>query len=355
MTSSDALDSAPPCADRRAVAGTGLALPLNLGLPVAQNVEIAQHAEALGYDRVWAAEAGTNDAFGLLTACAMSTSRIGLATGVVPIQTRTPALMAQCAATLQDASQGRFTLGVGVSSPTLVQRWNGLPYDARLDRVREYVHVVTELLAWNKVSFDGEFYRLRGYQLLMHVPSPPPPVLLGALNPGMLATAGEVGAGALLNWVGAHAAHGAVEVVREGAAATGRQDRVPTAVFVRVCVTDDLPAARTWARREVMGYVTVPAYRRAFERQGWKDVTDTAMALWNGGDRKAAAASLPTEFVDSLCLAGPQDDVRTRFEAFRAAGVDEPVAFPFSGQTDPERVTSEVQATARALAPHRQA
>ncbi len=351
MTSSDALDATPP-ADRSVVGGTGLALPLNLGLPVAGHVEVAAMAEALGYDRVWAAEAGTNDAFGLLTACATATRRIGLATGVVPIQTRTPSLMAQCAATLQDVSRGRFTLGVGVSSPTVVQRWNGLPYDARLARVREYVHVVTELLAGGKVSFDGAFYRVQGYQLLMNVPAPPP-VLLGALNPRMLATAGEVAAGALLNWIDAPAVPDALAAVRAGAAGAGRGDRVCTAVFVRVCVTDDVAVARRWARRELMGYVVVPAYRRAFDRQGYADVTATAMACWQDGDRKAAAASLPDRFVDALCLVGRGEDVRARFEAFRAAGVDEPVAFPFSGQADPEKATAELRATVRALAPQR--
>jgi hypothetical protein len=75
------------------------------------------------------------------------------------------------------------------------------------------------------------------------------------------------------------------------------------------------------------------------------------MQLWASGDRKAAAASLPDEFLDSLVLAGPADDVRARFEVFRAAGVDEPVAFLVSGQTDPSAVRAELEATTAALAP----
>src|SRR4051794_20214866 len=128
------------------VGGTGLALPLNLGLPVHGFTEVAARAEALGYDRLWAAEAGTADAFALLTACAAVTGRLGLATGVVPIQTRTPSLMAQAAATVQDASSGRLSLGLGVSSPTIVSRWNGVAYDAPLERMREYVPIVRALL-----------------------------------------------------------------------------------------------------------------------------------------------------------------------------------------------------------------
>lgn len=328
-----------------AVGGTGLALPLNLALPVRGFVEVAQRAEAAGYDRLWVAEAGNNDAFGLLTAVALGTSTVGLATGVVPIYTRTPSLMAQCTATLQDVSGGRFTLGVGVSSQTIVERWNGVPYDKPLGRIREYVEVVRRLLAWEKLDHGGTYYDVHGYMLLMNNPSPPSPIILGALNDQMLRAGGEVADGVCLNWIGAHAVADALAKVKAGPRET------TNACFVRVCVTDDVESARRWARREVMSYVTVPAYRRAFGVQGWADVTATAMELWDGGDRKGAAASLPDELLDTLVLAGDAADVRRRFEAFREAGVDEPVAFLVSGQSDPAAVAAELEATTAALAP----
>jgi probable F420-dependent oxidoreductase len=328
-----------------AVGGTGLALPLNLALPVKGFVEVAQRAEAAGYDRLWAAEAGNNDAFGLLTAVALGTSTVGLATGVVPIYTRTPSLMAQCAATLQDVSGGRFTLGVGVSSKTIVERWNGVPYDKPLGRIKEYVEVVRRLLAWEKLDHDGTYYDVHGYMLLMHNPSPPSPILLGALNEQMLRAGGEVADGVCLNWIGAHAVGDALAQVKAGPRDT------TNAVFVRVCVTDDPESTRRWARREVMSYVTVPAYRKAFGVQGWGEVTAKAMDLWDTGDRKGAAASLHDEFLDTLVLAGDAADVQRRFEAFREAGVDEPVAFLVSGQSDPDAVRAELEATTAALAP----
>ena len=328
-----------------AVGGTGLALPLNLALPVKGFVEVGQRAEAAGYDRLWAAEAGNNDAFGLLTAVALGTSTVGLATGVVPIYTRTPSLMAQCTATLQDVSDGRFTLGVGVSSRTIVERWNGVPYDKPLGRIKEYVEVVRRLLAWEKLDHDGTYYDVHGYMLLMNTPSPPSPIILGALNEQMLKAGGEVADGVCLNWIGAHAVADALAHVKAGPRET------TNAVFVRVCVTDDVASTRKWARREVMSYVTVPAYRKAFGVQGWDDVTTKAMELWDGGDRKGAAASLPDEFLDTLVLAGDAADVKRRFEAFREAGVDEPVAFLVSGQSDPDAVRAELEATTAALAP----
>jgi len=326
---------------------TGLALPLNLLLPVSGLADVARRAEALGYSTVWAAEAGTNDAFGLLAACASATSTIGLATGVLPIYTRTPSLMAQSAATLQDWSGGRFALGLGVSSPVIVSKWNGVPFDRPLARMREYVAIVRELLTWEKVSHSSDLYTVDGYRLLLRVPSPPPPVLLGALNPAMLRLAGEVSDGALLNWIAAPAVPAALAEVAAGAGGEPRRN----AVFVRVCVTSDVAAARAWARREVMGYVIVPAYRRAFATQGWGAACEAAMALWDAGDRKGAAASLPEDMLDALCLAGPAAEVRARFDEFRAAGVDEPVAFLFSGQQEPDAVVAELEATMAALAP----
>jgi probable F420-dependent oxidoreductase len=329
------------------VTRTGLALPLNLLLRVGQLADVAARAEQLGYDRVWAAEAGTNDAFGLLTACALKTERVELATGVLPIYTRTPSLMAQCAATLQDASGGRFALGLGVSSETIVRKWNGVPFDQPLARMRDYVEVVRALLSGDKVEHHSDLYDVDGYRLLLHVVQPAPPILLGALNPAMLRLAGEISDGALLNWIGAHAVPDALAKVAEGAGGEPRTN----AVFVRVCVTDDVDAARRWARREVMSYVTVPAYRRAFVDHGWGDACEQAMAAWDSGDRKAAAGGLPEAFVDSLCIAGPADDVSARFEAFRTAGADEPIVFLFSGQADVAAIIGELEATMAALAP----
>jgi probable F420-dependent oxidoreductase len=323
-------------------------LPLTLALPVSGYVEVAEQAERLGYSRVWAAEAGTNDAFGLLTACAMRAQRIGLATGIVPMYTRTPSLMAQSAATLQDASGGRFILGLGVSSPTIVQRWNGVPFDHPMGRLGEYVSVVRELLAGGKVDRSEGWYPVQGYRLLMRLPEPAP-IVLGALNPTMLAVAGEISDGALLNWIDIAAVPEAVSMVRAGATAAGRA--VQTGVFVRVCVTDDPDATRAWARREVMSYVIVPAYRRAFTRHGWGDACTEAMQLWAAGQRAEAANSLPEAFVDGLVIAGPADEVRKRFDEFRAAGVDEPVVFPVTGQVTPDRAAAELWATISALAP----
>jgi len=186
-----------------------------------------------------------------------------------------------------------------------------------------------------RLDHDGTYYGVHGYFLMMNNPQPPPPIILGALNPQMLRAGGEVADGVCLNWIGAHAVADALAHVQAGPRET------TNAVFVRVCVTDDVASVRRWARREVMSYVTVPAYRTAFGVQGWSDVTAKAMELWDAGDRKGAAASLPDGFLDSLVIAGTADDVgaRGRDLGDRAGlargddGDDEPVR---RGDRDPD-------------------
>ena len=141
--------------------------------------------------------------------------------------------MAQSAGTLQDVSGGRFTLGVGVSSKTIVERWNGIPYDRPLARIKEYVEVVRGLLAGERLDHEG-LYDVRGYFLLMNNPQPPAPIIIGALNEQMLRAGGEVADGVCLNWIGSHAVADALAHVKAGSRET------TNACFVRVCVTDDV-------------------------------------------------------------------------------------------------------------------
>lgn len=329
---------------------TGLALPPHLQLPIRSCAAIARDAQEAGYTRVWATEAGSADAFALLTACADTTSTIGLATGVLPIATRSPALTAQAAATVQDLSGGRFALGLGVSTPVVVTHWNGLSWDGRLARLRECVETVVDLLAGRTVDRAEGHYRMRGSRLLMSVPPVPPPVLLAALGPRMLALAGGLADGALLNYAGAVAVSSLVRQVR--AAAPDRERPVAVSAFVRACVIDDgVEAARTAAQREVMAKVVVPAYRRGLEAQGWGAACAAALALWETGDRRGAAASLPDAMTESIVLFGSAKDIRDRFAEFHATALDEPVVYAVSTVRAADAALDQFTATMRALAP----
>ncbi len=227
--------------------------------------------------------------------------------------------------------------------------WNGLPWDGKLARLRSYVEIVKALLRGETVTTPGGYYSMNGARLLMHVPETYTQVLLAAVGPAMSALAGEAADGVLLNYVGAAGIPRLAERVRAAAPDTVRPS---VSAFVRAAVIDEsVEAARVAAAREVMAKVVVPSYRKGFDAQGWEEATAKAMALWDAGDRRAAAQSLPDEMTDSIVLFGSAADVRSRFAEFRGGGLDEPIVYAVATERDADAAAAQFTATMRALAP----
>jgi len=138
----------------------GLNLPYEGTLAFPEAVELAQRAEALGFESVWMPEAYGTDAVSILGALAASTQRIQLGTGIVNVFSRTPALLAQTAATLDLISNGRFILGLGTSGYQVISGWHGVPFDRPLLRMRETIAIVRQVLRRDRLIFEGEVFTL---------------------------------------------------------------------------------------------------------------------------------------------------------------------------------------------------
>src|SRR5438093_9400636 len=161
-------------------------------LPLRDHRALVEGAEAVGYDDFWSGETSGPDGFTPLALAAAWTSNARLGTGVVNAFTRGPAVLAQHAAALQDASNGRFCLGIGSSSDVIVERWNGVPFDKPLTKVRETVEGL-------RVVLRGE--RGQGGFKLETAPDPPPPIYVAALRGKMLRLAGAIGDGVFVNFL----------------------------------------------------------------------------------------------------------------------------------------------------------
>jgi len=182
------------------IALTGLAMPLG-ELPA-----IAREAETRGYRTAWIGEASGTEAIVLSTLIATHTQTLQIANGVIPVQTRTPIVYGQAAATLAHLAPGRFALGIGLSSEIIVGQWHGLPFVPSIQQMREAVQIIRMAASGERVNFEGRFYRLKNFRLGIPAPSPPPRVYLAALGPKMCELAGEV----------AHARERIARVVVEG-------------------------------------------------------------------------------------------------------------------------------------------
>ena len=315
---------------------TGVALPFFHAFPLPEYLSLAREVEARGFDTIWAGEVAGADAIALMTLLATHTSRIGLATGVIPFQTRSPLILAQAGTTLGYLAPGRVALGLGVSSRTIVAQWHGLPFDRPVAQLREAVHVIRAALTGERVTFEGEFYRVRGFRLAAPPATPPVRLYLGALGPKMLELAGEVADGVLLNWLPPDAVPGCLRHLETGARRAGRTlADVEIAAFIRTHVTEDPAPVRKALARDITGYAIVDSYAAFFRSAGYADEVAAINARWAAGDRAGAVTGVSDRLLDGLGAVGSAASCRDRVAQYVKAGVRQPVVVPFAPDADP--------------------
>lgn len=314
----------------------GVALPIPHPLPVQDYIAAAKRAEAVGYESVWIPEVAGPDATSLAAAIAVETKRVRIGTGIISVFTRHPTLTAITAATLGGLSQGRFVLGLGVSSHTIVQEWQGIPFTRPLARTREYVEIVRQVVAGGKVVCDGKIFHIRNYRAAMVMEQGCIPIYLAALQPPMLRLAGEIADGVILNWVPAERVPDLIREVEVGAKKAGRSlADIDITCLVRVCIAEAEDRVRAWLRRELTGYTIVELYNRYFTAFGFSEEARSVLAAWQQGDRAGATAQVSERMLKALAAFGSAEACRERIAEFHAAGVNGVIAFPFSAEAQP--------------------
>ena len=310
-----------------------------LGVPAA--IETARLAEELGYRSFWTAEVSGPEAFATLGAVSQAAPSLGLGTGVLALQLRTPPLLAMAGATLQQLAPDRdVLLGVGISSPVVAGRWHGAGYgDRPLAQTREFVTLLRECLSGERVDFKGDFYEVSRFRLGLKLGDRRPQIVVGALNEGMLRLAGEVADGVLLNYLPASHVPWSVEQVRTGGDAT-------IYAYVHVGVGDRADGLDA-ARRDLFSYATVDSYAANFTRAGYGDAVEAIRERHAAGDREGALAAVSDEMVDGIDVVGDAAQVTATVEAYAAGGVEVPIVFPLPWGPDRRSV---IDATLRAAA-----
>jgi len=315
--------------------GTRLALP--------DFRDLALLAEAQGYDSLWVPETWGYDAVSLLASLAPVTRSIRLASGVLTVYSRSPALLAQTAATLQALSNHRFILGLGASGPIVIEGWHGVPYGRPLRRTREVVDVVRLALSGARVDTSGSVFHLHGFRLA--VPAHSVPIALAALGPRNVTLAGEIAD----IWLPIFALRGqlpaAIAHLRAGEREAGRPPgTVLVAPYVPALVG---PRAESLLRRQLAYYVGGMGtfYARHLARAGFGDAVRRVRDLWTAGERGAAAAALGDDLL-ARATVGLSGDPRAALQGFRDEGADLPIlAIPHGA------AAAEVADTVRALRP----
>lgn len=283
--------------------------------------ELIARLPELGYTDAWSAEVNGVDGFVPLAMAAQWAPGLRLGSAIVPVSTRGPGLLAMSAATLADLAPGRFTLGIGASSPAIVERWNAGTFAKPYARTRDTLRFLKRALAGEKVSETYETFEIKGFKL-ERAPKTPPKIVLAALRPRMLRLAAEEADGAITNWL-------SPDDVRKVRAEVGPDTELIARLFV--CVDEDVERVRETARWMLASYLTVPVYAAFHDWLGRGEVLRPMHEAWAAGDRRAALKAIPDEVVDSLVVHGDAATCRARIKEYVANGLDTPVLAPIPG------------------------
>ena len=297
------------------------------------DAEFVVEAERLGVSSVFIAEAWGTDALTPLAFLAARTTTIGLATGIIQIGARTPAMLAMSAMTMQGLSGGRFVLGLGTSGPQVMEGWHGVRFRSPVTATRETIEIVRQVARGERLSHEGSVYELplpdsSGRAIRSMLAPVEIPIYVAALGPRNLELTGEVANGWIGNAFMPEHADAFLSHLRAGASRSGRSlPDLDLVIPVSVEFTDDVDEA---ARRHARGYAfTMGAmgskhqnfYNAAFERQGFADDVTAVQDLWLAGRRDEAADRVPVEIGMNTNLLGTAAMVKARLRRYRAAGV----------------------------------
>ena len=315
-------------------------------------VQQAQRGEELGYDRAWLPESWGRNAAVVLTSIAERTDDIGIGTSIMPVYSRSPALIGMTAATLQEVSDGRLRLGVGPSGPIVIENWHGMDFGNPLRRTRETVDVIKQVLAGEEVSYDGEYFDLDGFRLRSDPPEPEPRIDAAGMGPKAVELAGRFADGWHALLLTEDGLADRYEDFRHG---RDLADKDPDGGQVTLSLTcmalDDRERAREAVKQHVCFYTGAMGtyYRDNLARQGYDELAHGIYDDWQSGDRESAMARVDDEFLDTIAVGGTPDECRKRVAEWEAMDcVDRvSVSFPRAATTD------EILGTVEALAPER--
>ncbi len=328
--------------DSAALAPIGVTFASFMGDGLGPGLDAARIADRLGYSSFWTAEITGPEAFTTLAAVGAVAPSLGLATGVLAIQLRTPPLAAMGAASLQSVFPDReVILGLGISSPTVAAKWHGGTYSDRpLTQMREYLTVLRSCLSGETVNFEGDFYSISRYRLNVPLPGNRPKIIVGALNAKMLQLAGELADGVLLNYVPASLVPWSIEQVKIGQARRENDDPFTIYAHVHVGVCDH-DAGLEQARQDLFFYSVVDAYARSFSRAGFADEIAEIHARHAARDRAGALAAVSDAMVDAIEIMGDADHVRKGIQEYLDNGVDVPVVMPLPWGADRAQIIED--------------
>ncbi|MFB1062638.1 TIGR04024 family LLM class F420-dependent oxidoreductase [Natrinema sp. H-ect4] len=309
---------------------------------------VAQRAETLGFETLSFGEVTGWDSIALLTILADRTDDIRISDEVIGPYSRSPSQIAQAAGSIQTHADGRFRLGLGTSSPAIVEGWHGLDFDRPLRRLRETIEIVDMATAGESVDYDGEIFELDGMSLELPTPIEMP-IDVAALGPKGVELAGRFADGWVPQLFTPEGLERRMEDLRRGAEMANRDpESLRTSILLRACALEDGDRARALGRQHVAFMISVygPFYRRSIAEQGYKEMVEEVRSRWFDGDREAAMEAINAEVLDGLVACGTPEEVNAVIDDFTAVDGCDAVRIGWLGPAEDDAIDATMEAVA---------
>ncbi len=305
----------------------------------------AEAAEEHGLDSVWIGETWGWEAFTILGELAQLTDEVTLGTGIVPVYTRSPALLGQAAATVAEATDDRFVMGLGTSGPAVIENWHGADFDRPIGRTAETISVIENVLSGETVSHDGDDFQLDGFRFRADRATGDVPIYVGAIGPSNVRMSGAVADGWMPIFVPRPRIAALYEEFVDSAASRDRDpDDLTVSVNTVAAISEDGQAARDAVRHHIAFYVGAMGefYHRTLSDAGFEENADAIRDAWHSDGPGAAAETVSDDVIAETAIAGTPDEAHDQLQAFADSPADEIVLF-FPRSADGDLMASTIE------------
>ena len=318
-------------------------------------IDAVKHAESLGYESIWTAEAYGSDAVTPAAWMLAQTDKIKVGTAIMQMPARSPAMTAMTAMSLAELSGGRFICGLGASGPQVVEGWHGVPYGKPVTRLKEYVQIMKQIFAREAATtFEGDQYQLpytgegatglgKPLKSILHCEEEIP-IYAATITPRGVEAAAEVADGFFPVWMDPEQFHVFEEPIKKGFAKAGDKDmtQFDVAPFVTCIMGDDVEQCMVPIRGQMalyiggMGARDKNFYNSYAKRLGFEEAAVKIQDLYLSGKRDEAMAAVPAELIDACHLVGPADRIKERLQRWQDANGKGHVSSMLIGSQQPE-------------------
>lgn len=330
----------------------GVVTPLWANIKKEEFIEFAVMAEELGYDSIWVPEMWGRDAFSIMTLLSIHTLKIGIASGVVSVFSRTPAAIASAIATIDEISGGRVILGLGTSGPAVIENWHGVKFEQPIERTKEYVQIIRLILSGSKANYVGNIFKLKDFRLMFEPIRKDIPIFIASLGPKNVRMTAEIANGWIPYLVPIESIRKIVESELPNSLrlAGSTESDFKIAPYFPTCVSENPEESKRVVRDLIAYYVGGMGtyYASALSRYGFEEEVKTIRDAWASGNKSKAVSGVTSNLLNAVAIAGTRAEALEKLEEIMSLGAVLPILF------FPPRATRKmVWDTMTALAPSR--